>query len=266
MLLPVAAALWGSGWGCGGVVTDSGKNRDGGPIGAEAGGGSSIPGIPPGVGGSKAKPPSAPSCGNGRLDGSELCDGNSFRTDVDTCPEALMVPFSSGTLYCTPSCTIDTSGCYQSFGGTPNVGGSPNGGYFGYAGRAGGGGMLGVPTSPAQACYMRGGVPDPASIDGCSFGVDATNACFNKPNRTTCADKCGCSSCPNTYDQCLSDGACMWTFGCAKVMGCYSVSSCLQANCGNAIMTAGGPNTPSAALLDQVLACFQANNCPLNCP
>jgi hypothetical protein len=205
-------------------------------------------------------------CGNGVVDGNELCDGRSFRADVDTCQEALMAPYS-GQLYCSEYCTLDTSSCYLSIpmGGAPNGGGTPNGGYFGYGGRAGGGGMLGVPTSPAQACYMRGGVPDPSSFDGCSFGTDAVNACFAKPNRTTCADKCGCSNCPNAYDQCQSDGACMWTFGCTKLNSCYSVSACMQAGCASAITTAGGPNTPSAALLDQVLACFQGNNCPLNC-
>jgi hypothetical protein len=248
------------------VVTDSGRNRDGGPSGNGTGGGPYLPGVggSPGTAGSKPIP--KPACGNGRLDANELCDGNSFRSDVDTCQEALMAPYFFGTLYCTPSCTLDTSGCYQSGGGVPNIGGAPNGGSLGYGGRAGGGGMLGMPTSPAQACYMRGGVPDPSSGDGCSFGVDATNACFAKPNRTTCTDKCGCSICPNAYDQCLNDGACMWTFGCAKIMGCYSVSGCLQAGCTDAITRAGGPGTPSAALLDQVLACFQSNNCPLSCP
>jgi hypothetical protein len=265
MLLPVAAALWGSGYGCGGVVTDSGRDRDAGPVGAAATGGrSSIPVIPPGPGpgGSKPRPPSGASCGNGIVEGEELCDGNSFRSDVDTCGEALMAPYY-GQLYCTGSCTLDTSGCYQSFGGRPPMGGAPNGGSFGYAGRAGGGGMLGLPTSPAQACYSRGGVPDPVNFNGCYFGVDATDVCNS--NHTTCSDKCGCSFCPSAYDQCKSDGACAWTFDCAKSLGCYSVSSCMRAGCSSIISLAGGPNTPSAALLDQVLACYQANNCLLPC-
>jgi hypothetical protein len=49
-----------------------------------------------------------PPCGNGRLDSGEACDGSVFGA-TDTCEEAL--PGSSGTLACSPSCTLNTSAC-----------------------------------------------------------------------------------------------------------------------------------------------------------
>jgi hypothetical protein len=130
-LLPTAAALWGSGWGCGGVVTDSGRNRDGGTSVTGAGGDTLFPG----VGGSKPKPPGGPVCGNGILEGDELCDISAFRSDVDTCQEAV-APSYSGKLLCSQYCTIDTSACSPRMVGAGGVsyGGAPNGGSFGYAG------------------------------------------------------------------------------------------------------------------------------------
>ena len=54
-------------------------------------------------------------------------------------------------------------------------------------------------------------------------------------------------------------------FTCAQQAQCHSLSACYQSLCTNMIDTAGGPKTASAAVLDQVLGCFAANNCPLTC-
>lgn len=205
-------------------------------------------------------------CGNGILEGNELCDTGSFRTDLDTCQEAMMSANYAGQVLCSSNCTIDTSGCAQrNFGtGGASYAGAPNGGSFGAGGYAGGAGMLGFPSTPADDCYARGGVPDPSSTQNCSFGVDATNACFARPNQEPCASKCGCSNCPNVYDRCERDGACWWLFACAEQNGCYSVSAC-EKPCSQFFAMSGGVSTSSAQLLDQTLACFATYNCPLKC-
>ena len=76
-------------------------------------------------------------CGNGRVDPPEQCDGTSF--NGETCATVSMYAAPNGVLRCTPSCTLDVSGCYrQGQGGT--CGG---GAFYGGGGRFGGGGFYG---------------------------------------------------------------------------------------------------------------------------
>jgi hypothetical protein len=201
-------------------------------------------------------------CGNGVIDGNELCDGSSFRSDVSSCGQALMGSYYYGSLRCTSNCTIDTSGCYQQGdGGAPSFGGGPNGGVFGQGAM---GGIFGFPNTPANDCYANGGVPDPAS-GNCLFGAAATNVCFSLPGGSSCVAKCGCSYCANLYAHCESDGACPWILSCAGQAKCSSLAVCMQAGCANIVDSAGGPKTVSASLADQVLSCFASNGCPPGC-
>lgn len=63
-----------------------------------------------GVGGGSGGGTSPSVCGNGVLDGLELCDGRNFR--ARTCMEAFPEKFASGgTLKCSPYCTYDVSDC-----------------------------------------------------------------------------------------------------------------------------------------------------------
>jgi hypothetical protein len=48
-------------------------------------------------------------CGNGTVEGAEECDMTDF--DGATCAD---YSFDSGSLVCTPSCTIDSTGCFDS--------------------------------------------------------------------------------------------------------------------------------------------------------
>src|SRR5262245_44146347 len=102
MLFPVVAALWGSGWGCGGVYMDSGAGKDGG---------AGHPGTGGATGGDIPVPKPGPRCGNGVLDGDEQCDGQQFASGVDTCNSATMGQRPIGPLRCTKNCMLDLSNC-----------------------------------------------------------------------------------------------------------------------------------------------------------
>lgn len=254
VVLPALAALWGAEWGCGGIVEDSRHRPDGGP-GAAGETGGSAPVI--------VTPPSS-TCGNGYLDPGEQCDGIAFAAGLDSCAAVTMGMYPAGTLKCTVSCTLSFEGCSSAgAGGGPSfAGGGSIGGSFGQGGF---GGTMGFPSNPTDDCYAHGGVPDPTSSETCNLGADATNACIAKRSSTTCTDKCACSVCPSLYDHCMVDGACRWMFACAQQGACYSVASC-EPKCPDMIKLAGGPNTPSAALMDSMLACLTSSNCPLSCP
>jgi hypothetical protein len=262
VLIPTIAALWASEWGCGGIVEDSRQGADAGHEFSGSGGGPKD--RAGGNGGGRITPvPPIATCGDGVVNDGEQCDGAAFRSGMSTCGEATAGAEPYGTLSCTPTCGIDFSGCMgRGTGGfPPGAGSAPVGGSFGIGGGAG---TMGFPPSPADDCYARGGVPDPMSSENCSFGADAVNACITKRPSTTCADKCGCSVCANQYDHCKTDGACFWMLTCAEAAPCYSVAAC-EGSCPDMIKSAGGPNTSSARLLDSLLACVSAGNCPLNC-
>ncbi|MBI3027319.1 hypothetical protein HYY70_04335, partial [Candidatus Woesearchaeota archaeon] len=55
----------------------------------------------------------SPSCGNQRLDTGETCDGTNFGDIKDLSCSAYSNSFSEGTLKCSSSCQIDTSGCKE---------------------------------------------------------------------------------------------------------------------------------------------------------
>ncbi|MBQ9818120.1 MAG: hypothetical protein IJM59_11755 [Proteobacteria bacterium] len=53
----------------------------------------------------------ASTCGNGNLDTGEDCDKTKFKDGVTSCKTYNSKLYTSGTLKCTPQCTIDISGC-----------------------------------------------------------------------------------------------------------------------------------------------------------
>lgn len=71
-------------------------------------------------------------CGNGAIDSPEQCDGSNL--NGETCATATLNALPIGTLACSPTCTLDTSGCSGAdagaggSGGTMGAGGSPAGG------------------------------------------------------------------------------------------------------------------------------------------
>jgi hypothetical protein len=76
--------------------------------------------------------PGEPSCGNGAIDSPEQCDGANL--NGETCATATMNALPNGTLACSPTCTLDTSGCSGAdagaggSGGTMGAGGAATGG------------------------------------------------------------------------------------------------------------------------------------------
>jgi hypothetical protein len=76
-------------------------------------------------------------CGNGVLDQGEMCDG--ANTNGETCASATMMANMTGSVSCTPNCTLNASGCTASQT-PPPVGG---GGMTGGGGTSGGGGTTG---------------------------------------------------------------------------------------------------------------------------
>ncbi|MBQ4360515.1 MAG: trypsin-like serine protease [Proteobacteria bacterium] len=52
-----------------------------------------------------------PSCGNGKLDDGELCDGTKFSGNKKACNTLFPDLYSSGTATCSPTCEYDTSAC-----------------------------------------------------------------------------------------------------------------------------------------------------------
>ena len=62
-------------------------------------------------------------CGNGKLDTGEECDGALL--NGATCETATMGAFKGGTLACAPSCVFDMRMCTSTGGGTPPTGTNP---------------------------------------------------------------------------------------------------------------------------------------------
>jgi len=56
-------------------------------------------------------------CGNGTVDDGEACDGEAFAAGMGMCASG------SGTVMCTSSCSLDTSGCTGGGGGNGGTGG-----------------------------------------------------------------------------------------------------------------------------------------------
>jgi hypothetical protein len=146
--------------GCGGDVIDSRltgeEPGDGGLPDGAASTGSSVLTNPGGPSGSDvtapssrtSAPPSRPrtqpsgvTCGNGRLERDEECDGALL--NAETCATATMNAAPTGELRCSPSCVFDVSGCFV--GARPYPGGSIGGG-----GVYGGGGTYGGPRPPVR--------------------------------------------------------------------------------------------------------------------
>jgi hypothetical protein len=79
---------------------------------------------------------SANTCGNGQIDGEELCDGSDL--NGHTCATATMNARPSGTLACSSQCTFDISGCTDGTVNDPGAGGT-----MGTGGLTGDGGVTG---------------------------------------------------------------------------------------------------------------------------
>jgi len=88
--------------------------------------------------------PSTPAakCGNGKIEGTEKCDGTALGTPAATCSTATAGAKPTGTLTCSTSCTFNTTGCTAAggAGGTSGAGGTTGGtGGVGTGGSATGG-------------------------------------------------------------------------------------------------------------------------------
>ena len=117
--------------------------------------------------GSDDKPSkSGPECGNGKIDtladgaAAEECDGTDF--GGADCKSAKMNMSSTGTLKCTATCTLDTSGCSAgtATGGTGGAGGS--------------GGTVVMGGMGGMVMGGMGGMNDASSTGGSSTGGSST--------------------------------------------------------------------------------------------
>lgn len=105
------------------------------------------------------------SCGNGRLEGGEMCDGDNL--GGETCASVTMSALPAGQLFCSAECAFDTTRCRGRPVGVGGAGGTVGvGGYGGYPGvpygYAGGpvyyGGAPGYYYPPPGYYYGAGGV------------------------------------------------------------------------------------------------------------
>jgi hypothetical protein len=149
----------------------------GGTAGADAGGNATLdagrdpgadegvdPGLDPGVDpgsdagtdpGADTPPLPSATCGNGRLDPHEACDGALFPPSVGTCDENNL---GGGQTKCRDDCTLDVSGCDL----TDYCEGN---GFYG--------------DKDCDACLALGGHADPACATGC--GADGHCASWYDP-------------------------------------------------------------------------------------
>lgn len=186
---------------------------------------------PTGTGGAITKPP-VPTCGNGRIDAGEECDGPML--GGATCASVTMGAKPAGVLTCTKGCTISTTGCVG-----PIIGG---------AGAPGTGGFTSVGGRPGTGGY---------TYDSCM------NQATIIPN--ACTAPCGCKVCPDLYAACRADGGCAWILACAQQQGCASVAQCYSTPCSSIINSAGGLMSVGARLADPALACLAQSGCGIAC-
>jgi hypothetical protein len=236
---------------CGGRVLDTSGERDGG--GAQGGYGPIGSGDLPPVGGGAR--PSKPSCGNGRMDPGEVCDGADL--GGATCSTGTMGTRPLGTMSCSSACTLDVSACRTNggMGGVTGVGGfRASGGFYG----AGGFGSV-------DACYTSGGVP--VASGGCAYGSVATDQCLSRTTQPNgnCSQGCGCKACPSAYTRCLVDGGCEFIFACAESAGCSNLADCYKLGCSTIIDRAGGFNSTGARYAEAAFSCLSQNGCSLAC-
>jgi hypothetical protein len=137
---------------CGGTVTTE-HNGTGGSGGASVGGS--------GFGAN---------CGNGVIEGGEVCDGTVL--NGKTCNTATAGAKPTGTLRCSASCTFDTSGCV----GGGGIGGSAGG--MSVGGSAGMAGSFGGSTAVGGGAGMAGAAGAAPVYNACSTG----DACALVPN------------------------------------------------------------------------------------
>lgn len=126
--------------------------------------------------GSDDDKPDAGTCGDGKLDDGEQCDGNEFADD-ETCSSATMMMRPRGSLSCTESCTISVAGCMPpatGTGGTPGTGGNGMGGLGAMGGMAGTGGTDGGPDGATDAATDAPSTTPDAQTDSAAPPVDAT--------------------------------------------------------------------------------------------
>jgi hypothetical protein len=246
---------------CGGMVIDSNGERGDASVPGQGGYGGtgpgtvSDPGRPPiGAAGVRGIP-SKPTCGNGKLDPGEACDGNQL--GGATCAAATMGTRPAGTVNCSSACTFDMTGCVTANYATGGVTGV--GGFRGAGGFYGAGGARSV-----DACYTSNGVP---VAGGCAYGNVATNQCLGRTSQPSggCTQSCGCNVCPGPYTRCLLDGGCNWIFTCAQSTGCSSLKECYATSCSSIIDRAGGLNSAGAHYADVAFSCLAQNGCSVSC-
>jgi hypothetical protein len=114
-------------------------------------------GAPGSNGGSTDRPgPNGRRCGNGRVEGGELCDGSNL--NGETCNSATMGARPAGSLRCTSGCSFDISSCRSSGGiGGGGAGGFNDGGGTGYPGGYAGRPNPGGPNRPVPPLPPTGG-------------------------------------------------------------------------------------------------------------
>jgi hypothetical protein len=245
--------------GCGGIIADS--RTDGGD-GADRGYGTGgTPGnLPFGEGGltGSSGASAKPTCGNGRIDTGEACDG-AVVAGV-TCASLTMGLLPVGTVACTKACQFATGLCRGGgTGGRPGTGGHPGTG--GAISTGGFGGTAG------DACYAAGGVPDPDPPGiACLFGDVGSKACYVQLSRDSethpsCEVNCACTRCASEYARCADDGGCEWVLACARDRGCKDIKSCYTDGCSRIIDLAGGLGSSGARFAAGLLPCLAQSSC-----
>ena len=216
-----------------------------------------------------ARPPAPDRCGNGVIDGTEMCDGADLGSY--TCSAATMGARTGGVLRCDSTCNFNTTGCssgefgWGGAGGGVNQGGS--GGGVSRGGSAGAGTGGGVAYDAGALCNAADGAPDPANPVLCQYGADAVAACQVWVARRipqaspSCSIGCGClDSCAPLVAQCMADGPCGAILGCVQSSACTASGRSCVSGCA---AVAGG--SAFTKLADQAVACLEMTGCSLSC-
>jgi hypothetical protein len=204
------------------------------PDGGGAHGGSSVGMFPDGGGATGGAGGGSPAmtCGNGKREGTEACDG----TDLGgaTCA-SVASPSATGSLYCNASCQFDTSACVYCGNGKKEGAEACDGTDLGGASCTsvvGGSGTLACDASCAlvtSGCQWCGnGIKDGseqcdgADLGGATCSALVGTAAGGTPTCSSCVlSTAGCAWCGdgacNNGESCLSCGDCNTTYSCTGV-------------------------------------------------
>ncbi len=152
-------------------------------------------------------------CGNGRIDEGEECDGSDF--GMVTCEGR---GFGGGTLRCTSSCTIDTSGCSSCGDGSVDPGEECDG-----------------TNLAGHTCSTRGFTGGTLSCrDDCTFDTSMCTGCGDG----TIQDGEECDGMDLGGATCASEGFLGGTLGC-RADCTFDTSACTTMGCGDGTIQAG---------------------------